>query len=127
VTGLISVIGLYATSDTPVLMYYMHCAFVMMLFQALEEALEEKALILARFEQDFEKLRTVNTDREQQLLDDFEWKLREVEQACKRRLEEKDKAVEERLKEGRKELELKLKLAEQQLLEVHATYHPSGA
>jgi hypothetical protein len=63
----------------------------------------------------------VNTDREQQLLDDFEWKLREVEQACKRRLEEKDKAVEERLKEGRKELELKLKLAEQQLLEVNVT------
>lgn len=86
--------------------------------QALEEALEEKALILARFEQDFEKLRTVNTDREQQLLDDFEWKLREVEQACKRRLEEKDKTVEERLREGRKELELKLKLAEQQLKEV---------
>ncbi|XP_023711917.1 protein FAM184A isoform X4 [Cryptotermes secundus] len=86
--------------------------------RALEEALEEKALILARFEQDFEKLRTVNTDREQQLLDDFEWKLREVEQACKRRLEEKDKAAEERLKEGKKELELKLKLAEQQLQEL---------
>jgi hypothetical protein len=68
----------------------------------------------------------VNTDREQQLLDDFEWKLREVEQSCKRRLEEKDKAVEERLKEGRKELELKLKLAEQQLLEVNVTCHPSG-
>lgn len=86
--------------------------------RALEEALEEKALVLARFEQDFEKLRTVNTDREQQLLDDFEWKLREVEQSCKRRLEEKDKALEERLKEGRKELELKLKLAEKQLLEL---------
>lgn len=98
-----------------------HCFYiisVMMVFQALEEALEEKALVLARFEQDFEKLRTVNTDREQQLLDDFEWKLREVEQACKRRLEEKDKAAEERLKEGKKELELKLKLAEQQLQEV---------
>ena len=82
--------------------------------------------MLARFEQDFEKLRTVNTDREQQLLDDFEWKLREVEQSCKRRLEEKDKALEERLKDGRKELELKLKLAEKQLLEVNATRHPSG-
>ena len=60
-------------------------------------------------------------------MDDFEWKLREVEQSCKRRLEEKDKVVEERLKDGRKELELKLKLAEQQLLEVDATCHPSGA
>ena len=58
-------------------------------------------------------------------MDDFEWKLREVEQSCKRRLEEKDKALEERLKEGRKELELKLKLAEKQLLEVNAACHPS--
>ena len=65
----------------------------------------------------------MNTDREQQLLDDFEWKLREVEQSCKRRLDEKDKALEEHLKEGRKELELKLKLAEQQLLEVNAAWH----
>jgi hypothetical protein len=97
------------------------------MLQALEEALEEKALILARFEQDFEKLRTVNTDREQQLLDDFEWKLREVEQACKRRLEEKDKATEERLKEGKKELELKLKLAEQQLQEVTNPYVIAGS
>ena len=110
-------------SNTSVLVYCMHCTYVVMLFQALEEALEEKALVLARFEQDFEKLRTVNTDREQQLLDDFEWKLREVEQSCKRRLDEKDKALEEHLKEGRKELELKLKLAEQQLLEVNAAWH----
>ncbi|PSN47607.1 hypothetical protein C0J52_04581 [Blattella germanica] len=77
---------------------------------ALEEALEEKALVKCQFEKDFEKLRTVNTDREQQLLDDFEWKLREVEQACKRRLEEKDKQ--------RKDMEIKLKLAQQQLTEL---------
>ncbi|XP_063231467.1 protein FAM184A-like isoform X4 [Bacillus rossius redtenbacheri] len=73
--------------------------------EALEEAQEEKLSIQARFEQDFEKLRTVNTDREQQLLDDFEWKLREVEQACKRRLEERDRAAEERLRQLRQELE----------------------
>ncbi|XP_067008628.2 protein FAM184A isoform X5 [Anabrus simplex] len=85
--------------------------------EALEEAQAEKMEIQARFEQDFERLRTVNTDREQQLLDDFEWKLREVEQSCKRRLEEREKATEARVQEVRRELENRLVTAETELAE----------
>nr|CAD7589030.1 unnamed protein product [Timema genevievae] len=85
--------------------------------EALEESQEEKMAIQARFEKDFERLRTVNTDREQQLLDDFEWKLREVEQVCKRRLEEKDKVTEERIREMKRAIEGKVKVAEKQLQE----------
>lgn len=86
--------------------------------EALEMAMEEKRSIQERWERDFEKLRTVNTGREQQLLDDFEWKLREVEQSCKRRLEEKDKAAEEKIKEAFRSVEDKVKSAEAQLNEV---------
>lgn len=74
----------------------------------------EKDAIQERFEKDFEKLRTVNTDREQQLLDDFEWKLREVEQACKKRLEEKDQITKQKIKEA----EDKLKTVEKDLAQV---------
>ena len=97
-----------------VVTYSLECLFNDFSLQALEDALEEKALVKCQFERDFEKLRTVNTDREQHLLDDFEWKLREVEQACKRRLEEKDKNMQKQTKD----LEIKLKLAQQQLAEV---------
>ncbi|XP_046385448.1 protein FAM184A-like isoform X3 [Ischnura elegans] len=83
--------------------------------EALDGAVEEKRAIQARFERDFEALRTVNTDREQQLLDDFEWKLREVEATCKRRLEEKERAAEERLRKGREEAEAAVKAQLQEL------------
>lgn len=56
----------------------------------------------------------MNTDREQQLLDDFEWKLREVEQACKKRLEEKERTAKQRIKE----VEDKLIAAEKDLSRV---------
>lgn len=88
------------------------------LLQALDEALTEKIAIQTRFERDFERLRTVNTDREQQLLDDFEWKLREVEQACKRRLEDKEKSAKQRIKDA----EDKLKAAETDLAQVRSIF-----
>uniref|UniRef100_A0A1B6C1G2 Uncharacterized protein n=1 Tax=Clastoptera arizonana TaxID=38151 RepID=A0A1B6C1G2_9HEMI len=66
-----------------------------MIQEALVKVLSEKDMIQKKFEQDFEKLRTVNTDREQQLLDDFEWKLREVEQTCKKKLDEKEHKIKE--------------------------------
>ncbi|XP_071448550.1 protein FAM184A-like isoform X2 [Hetaerina americana] len=83
--------------------------------EALDGAVEEKKAIQARFERDFEALRTVNTDREQQLLDDFEWKLREVEATCKRRLEEKERAAEERIRKSREEAEATSKVQMQEL------------
>lgn len=84
------------------------------MFQALDEAMAEKEAIQTKFEKDFEKLRTVNTDREQQLLDDFEWKLREVEQACKKRLDEKEKQSKQKIKAA----EDKLKAVEEDLAQV---------
>ncbi|KAL1460826.1 hypothetical protein WDU94_012769, partial [Cyamophila willieti] len=59
--------------------------------EALDEALKQKSILQKRFESEFNQLRNVNTAQEQQLLDDFEWKLREVEQSCKKKILEADK------------------------------------
>lgn len=39
---------------------------------------------------------TMNNTREQQLMEDFEWKLREMEKDHKKKLEEKDRKAEVR-------------------------------
>ncbi|KAL3277423.1 hypothetical protein HHI36_012771 [Cryptolaemus montrouzieri] len=80
--------------------------------EALEQVMRQKNEIEAKWKKDFEKLRTINIMKEQDLLDDFEWKLREVQQNCKKRLEEKDKAMEERLLQAYKHAEEKMKEAE---------------
>jgi chromosome segregation ATPase len=67
--------------------------------EALEKAEAQKKAVTAKYEKEYETLRTVNSDREQQMLDDFEWKLREVEQSAKRRLEEKAKEAERRVRD----------------------------
>lgn len=86
--------------------------------EALDAAIEEKQNITKRWESDFEKLRNVNSDREQQMFNDFEWKLREVEQTCKKKLEEKERKTEEKIKEKHKEMETKIKMAEEQMTQV---------
>ncbi|KAK9874981.1 hypothetical protein WA026_005797 [Henosepilachna vigintioctopunctata] len=80
--------------------------------EALEQMLRQKNEIEEKWKEDFEKLRTINILKEQDLLDDFEWKLREVQQNCKKRLEEKDKSMEERLLRAYKHAEQKMKEAE---------------
>ena len=59
-------------------------------FQALEEALEEKAEVESKMLRD--------ASRESQLLDDFEWKLGEIERDYKKKVAEAEKAAEERIK-----------------------------
>ncbi|GLV38013.1 uncharacterized protein CBL_07811 [Carabus blaptoides fortunei] len=86
--------------------------------EALEVAEQEKQAIKKRWEEDFEKLRTVNTDREQQMLDDFEWKLREVQQSCKRRLDEKERQTVERIEQMEQTIQSKVQKADKQLNEV---------
>ncbi|GJQ72878.1 hypothetical protein Trydic_g1526 [Trypoxylus dichotomus] len=86
--------------------------------KALDEALKQKTDVDKKWEEEFEKLRTLNMIKEQQTLDDFEWKLREVEKSCKMKLQEKDKDLEERLQEACKDAELKLMLAEEMMEEV---------
>ncbi|XP_026675968.1 coiled-coil domain-containing protein 18-like [Diaphorina citri] len=63
--------------------------------EALDEALKQKSILQKRFESEFNQLRNVNTAQEQQLLDDFEWKLREVEQSCKKKILEAEKSKRE--------------------------------
>lgn len=86
--------------------------------EALEVAEQEKEAIKKRWEEDFEKLRTVNTDREQQMLDDFEWKLREVQQSCKRRLDEKERQTLQRIEEMQRTVASKVQQADKQMNEV---------
>lgn len=56
----------------------------------MEEALEEKAEMESKMIRD--------ASRETQLLDDFEWKLGEIEKDYKKKLVEAEKSVEERVK-----------------------------
>lgn len=86
--------------------------------KALNEALKQKQKLQAHFDAEYEKLRTLNTDREQQLVNDFEWKLREVEITCKRKLEDRDKANEEKIKQIRKQLEAEITLLREQMKKV---------
>ncbi|MPC78040.1 hypothetical protein E2C01_072513 [Portunus trituberculatus] len=44
---------------------------------------------------------TMNSTREQQLMEDFEWKLREMEKDHKKKMEERDRKAEVRLKKDR--------------------------
>lgn len=80
--------------------------------ETMEIAAKQKQEIEKKWRTDFEKLRTVNILKEQQLLDDFEWKLREVQQTCKKKLDDKDKDVETRLQDAYREAEIKMKEAE---------------
>ncbi|KAJ8921978.1 hypothetical protein NQ315_008615 [Exocentrus adspersus] len=73
--------------------------------EAVEQAVKQKQEIEKKWKEDFEKLRTMNILKEQQLLDDFEWKLREA----------KDKDVEERLQDAYKEAEQKMKDTEEMM------------
>jgi hypothetical protein len=75
--------------------------------QSLDEAIEQKKAIMTKHEKEYEQLRTVNSDREQQMLDDFEWKLREVEKNSKKRIEEKTKEAERRIKDVQVKLDLR--------------------
>lgn len=74
------------------------------------------------FNQEYEKLRTLNSEREQQLLNDFEWKLREVEMNCKRRIEEKKTNNEEKVQIMRKQFEQEIAQLKEQLKEVSKIY-----
>lgn len=88
------------------------------LAETLETATKQKEEIEKKWKADFEKLRTVNIVKEQDLLTDFEWKLREVQQTCKKKLDEKEKLIEERLQQAYKEAEERMSEAEKMLGQV---------
>ncbi|XP_048517688.1 protein FAM184A isoform X3 [Dendroctonus ponderosae] len=90
------------------------------LAETLETTTKQKEEIEKKWKTDFEKLRTVNIVKEQDLLDDFEWKLREVQQMCKKKLDEKEKLIEERLQGAYKEAEQRMEEAQKMLGQVEA-------
>lgn len=57
----------------------------------MDEAAQEREELLATFEKEIEKLNSLNTAREAQMLQEFEDKLKELETDHKRKLEEKDR------------------------------------
>ena len=58
---------------------------------SLEQAIEERQQVEARWHKEFEQLRNFNQDREEQLMQDCEWKMRNMQKQCKEKL---DKAEE---------------------------------
>lgn len=94
--------------------------------QMLNKVLEENERAKAQFLDEYEKLRTLNSDREQQLLNDFEWKLREVELKCKRKLEQKDIVNEEKIQSIRDQNDNELKRYEEQFKEVRIDVVPAS-
>ena len=61
---------------------------------AVRQALEESAALESDCRRRVEALQTVTAEREQQLMDDAENRLREVRRECKRKLEEQKGASE---------------------------------
>lgn len=57
----------------------------------LETATVEREQILAKCKHDFEQLRNVNSDREEHLMDDCEWKMRQMMKQCKEKTEMSEK------------------------------------
>ncbi|XP_053683361.1 restin homolog [Sabethes cyaneus] len=55
--------------------------------EALEAALKERHQVDAKWKNDFERLRTVHSDREEHLMEDCEWKIRSMQKHCKEKLE----------------------------------------
>lgn len=57
----------------------------------LETATEEREQIIGKWKHDFEQLRNVNSDREEHLMEDCEWKLRSMMKQCKEKLDHSEK------------------------------------
>lgn len=57
----------------------------------LETAMEEREQIVAKWKHEFEELRNHNCDREEHLMEDCEWKLRQMMKQCKDKMEKVEK------------------------------------
>ncbi len=72
--------------------------------KALEEALVEREQILEACEKEIEQERNIAIELEQKMLEDFEWKLREVEGGYKTKIRELEESVDSRLREQEREI-----------------------
>jgi chromosome segregation ATPase len=57
----------------------------------LETAMEEREQIAAKWKHEFEQLRNVNCSREETLMEDCEWKLRQLMKQCKEKIDKIEK------------------------------------
>lgn len=74
----------------------------------LDKALQERSELEVKWKKDFEQIRNVNTEREERLLEDCEWKMRSMQKQCKEKLdsaEKEKKAALEKLTEIQSEWE----------------------
>ncbi|XP_071542009.1 uncharacterized protein [Panulirus ornatus] len=72
---------------------------------ALDEAAQEREELIATFEKELQNMNTRNSNREQQLMEDFEWKLREMEKEHKKKLDERDRKAENTLHRAKRQAE----------------------
>lgn len=57
----------------------------------LQTSIEEREQLNFKWKHDFEQLRNVNCDREEHLMEDCEWKLRQMMKQCKEKIEKVEK------------------------------------
>jgi len=71
---------------------------------ALEEALVEREQILEACEKEIEQERNIAIELEQKLMEDFEWKLREIEGGYKTKIKTLEDSIESRLREQERDI-----------------------
>ena len=71
---------------------------------ALEEALVEREQILAACDKEIEDERNIAIELEQKMMEDFEWKLREVEQGYKTKIKDLEESIETRVRQTEREI-----------------------
>ena len=69
--------------------------------KALEEALVEREEILEAAEKEIEQTKNIAIETEQKLMDDFEWKLREVEAEYRQKINDLEISIERRIKQAK--------------------------
>ncbi|KAF6208407.1 hypothetical protein GE061_016863, partial [Apolygus lucorum] len=103
---------------------------IRMVQRALEETMKEQTVREAKYQKEFETERTLSSQRELQMLEDFEWKLRETEKNAKKKVEGAEAEatrrihdMEARLVRAEADLErlAELKLCEIELKQLKAT------
>merc|ERR1719435_624813 len=71
---------------------------------ALEEALVEREQILEACEKEIEQERNIAIELEQKMMEDFEWKLREVEGGYKTKIETLEEGMETKVRQTERDI-----------------------
>ena len=74
---------------------------------ALEEALVEREQILEACDKEIEQERNIAIELEQKMMEDFEWKLREVESGYRQKIKTLEESIDIRLREQEREINRK--------------------